>query len=194
MTVNSQRSVHASILCCAVCIATTDTASAAGNDARSILSASGIKGGLVVHVGCGNGQLTAALRATDKFLVHGLEPNAASVAAARAHVESVGLAGKVSIAQWSVGRLPYADNIVNLLVLEGTPAVAPREALRVLCPGGAIMEKQGEEWAMTSKPRPANIDEWTHFLHDGGGNAVAQDERVGPPRHIQWLADPLWIR
>ena len=32
-------------------------------EARKILSETGIKGGLVVHLGCGDGKLTAALRA-----------------------------------------------------------------------------------------------------------------------------------
>ena len=32
-------------------------------EARQILDAAGVKGGLVVHLGCGDGALTAALRA-----------------------------------------------------------------------------------------------------------------------------------
>ncbi|MCD6304569.1 MAG: PQQ-binding-like beta-propeller repeat protein, partial [Planctomycetes bacterium] len=49
-------------------------------------------------------------------------------------------------------------------------------------------------WAKWIKPRPADIDEWTHFLHDETGNAVARDERVGPPRHVQWAARPQHSR
>ncbi|MCK4294095.1 MAG: hypothetical protein KAY65_12930, partial [Planctomycetes bacterium] len=37
--------------------------------ARQILDATGVKGGLVVHIGCGDGKLTAALRANDSFIV-----------------------------------------------------------------------------------------------------------------------------
>ena len=44
--------------------------------AEQILEASGIQGGLVVHLGCGDGKLTAALRAGDSFLVHGLDADA----------------------------------------------------------------------------------------------------------------------
>ena len=34
--------------------------------ARHILEATGVKGGLIVHLGCGDGRLTAALRASDR--------------------------------------------------------------------------------------------------------------------------------
>ena len=44
--------------------------------AREILEATGVKGGLIVHLGCGDGKLTAALRANDSFLVHGLDADA----------------------------------------------------------------------------------------------------------------------
>ena len=37
------------------------------------IAASGITGGLVVHVGCGDGEETARLRLNDRFLVHGLD-------------------------------------------------------------------------------------------------------------------------
>ncbi|UCF14414.1 MAG: hypothetical protein JSW59_13455, partial [Phycisphaerales bacterium] len=40
---------------------------------RQILDATGIRGGLIVHVGCGDGELTAALRAGDSYLVDGLD-------------------------------------------------------------------------------------------------------------------------
>lgn len=42
--------------------------------ARDILDATGVKGGLIVHLGCGDGKLTAALRVNDRYLVHGLDP------------------------------------------------------------------------------------------------------------------------
>ena len=55
--------------------------------ARSILKESGVQGGLVVHVGCGNGRLTAALyRSGENFLAQGLDRDAAQVEKARLSV------------------------------------------------------------------------------------------------------------
>ncbi|MGD8239549.1 MAG: class I SAM-dependent methyltransferase, partial [Armatimonadota bacterium] len=64
-----------------------DDASAAA--ARRILAAAGTRGGLVVHLGCGDGKLTAALRANDRYVVHGLDEDVRNVARAREHVQSL---------------------------------------------------------------------------------------------------------
>ena len=61
--------------------------------AREILDATGVTGGLIVHLGCGDGKLTAALRASDSYLVHGLDADAGNIARARAHIRSLGLYG-----------------------------------------------------------------------------------------------------
>ncbi|MCH7726006.1 MAG: PQQ-binding-like beta-propeller repeat protein, partial [Planctomycetes bacterium] len=68
------------------------------------------------------------------------------------------------------------------------------EIKRVLVPNGVAYIKTNGEWTKILKPRPDNIDDWTHFLHDASGNAVAKDEVVGPPRHLQWLGSPRWSR
>lgn len=82
--------------------------------ARKILDATGIKGGLVVHLGIGDGKLTAALRASDSYIVQGLERDAANVERARRHIHSLGLYGPVSVDRLHGTRLPYIDNLINL--------------------------------------------------------------------------------
>jgi outer membrane protein assembly factor BamB len=173
------------------------TASASGGEellARQILDATGIRGGLIVHLGCGDGKLTAALRASDSYLVHGLDADAGNVDAARRHVQSLGLYGKVSIDRHSGDRLPYIDNLVNLLIVEQPEGTSRNEWLRVLAPNGAAYVKTGQEWMKIVKPRPKDLDEWTHYLHDPSNNAVAHDAEVGPPRHLQWVNGPSWSR
>ncbi len=162
--------------------------------AKEILAATGVRGGLVVHLGCGDGKLTAALRANESYLVHGLDTDPENVSAAREHVRSVGLYGPVSVARLAGGRLPYADDLVDLLVVEDARGVASKEFVRVLSPQGVAYARQGAAWRKTVKPLPPEIDEWTHFLHDASNNAVARDSRVGPPRRLQWTAGPAWCR
>ena len=171
-------------------------ASAAGGADRAgeILKATGVRGGLIVHVGCGEGKLTAALRAGDSFVVHGLDTDAGNVAKAREHIRSRGAYGQVSATTFDGRRLPYAENTVNLLVAEGPGNVTAAEMMRVLVPGGVAYVKQGGGWHKTVKPRPKEIDDWSHFLHDASNNAVARDTRVGPPRRLQWTAGPPWCR
>ena len=182
----------------------------AATSGEELLDASGVKGGLVVHLGCGDGELTASLCANDRYLVQGLDADAANVAAARSHIRSLGLYGKVSVRQWQSERLPYGDNLVNLLVIGSGQQPAGSEIERVLAPQGSALvlgtlETRGtklvarsatglEGWTRYVKPLPDDIDEWTHYLHDAGNNAVAEDDRVGPPRHLQWKAAPVWCR
>ena len=162
--------------------------------ARRILDATGVRGGLVVHLGCGDGKLTAALGAGPRWLVHGLDADAGDVARAREHVRSLGLYGKVSVDRLEGRRLPYVEDLVNLLVAEDLGDVPMREVLRVLAPDGVAYVRKDGAWTKTVKPRPGDIDEWTHFLHDASNNAVARDARVGPPRRVRWVCGPLWAR
>ncbi len=50
---------------------------------KQILDATNVKGGLIVHIGCGDGKLTAALRASESYLVHGLDSDMQAVRVAR---------------------------------------------------------------------------------------------------------------
>ena len=63
--------------------------------AEDILGASRVQGGLAVHVGCGDGSLTANLHVGDRYLIHGLDTNPENVAKARRHIASRGLQGRV---------------------------------------------------------------------------------------------------
>ena len=162
--------------------------------ARQIREAAGVRSGLIVHLGCGDGKLTAALLAGSNCLVHGLDADAANVERARAHVRSLGLYGKVSIDRFDGKRLPYADNLVNLVVAAPLGDVRTEDVMRILAPGGVAYVKEGGAWKKTVKPHPGNTDEWTHFLHDASGNAVAHDEVVGPPRRVQWIGPPRHTR
>ncbi len=177
----------------AVCGAERQISSKA-EQARSILDETATQGGLVVHLGCGDGKLTAALRAGDAFVVQGLDTDPADVEKARAHIQSLGLGGKVSAEVFDGQRLPYVDNLVNLVVAEDLGNVAMSEVMRVLCPGGVAYVSKKGTWSKTVKPWPAEIDQWTHCMHGPDNNAVAQDSVVGPPHHFQWISKPRFSR
>jgi outer membrane protein assembly factor BamB len=162
--------------------------------AQSILDATGIKGGLVVHIGCADAKLTTELYANERYLVHGLDTDADNVKKARDYIKSLGLYGKVSVEQFAGNRLPYTDNLVNLIVSENPGNVLMNEVMRVLCPNGVAYIKTDGKWTKTVKPRSKDIDEWTHYLHDASNNAVANDTHVGPPRYLQWIGKPKFAR
>jgi len=159
---------------------------------RDILAATGVKGGLVVHVGCGKGELTAQLRADKSFLVQGLDRDTADVRRAREYIHSLGIYGDVTIERWSGDYLPYIDNLVDLLVWESPEEPPMEEIIRVLSPEGIAYIKKNNGWVKEVKPWPEDIDVWTHYQYDCRNSAVSKDKHVGPPRHFQWLGNPKW--
>ena len=115
--------------------------------AKQILDTADIKGGLIVHISCGDGNVTAALHANDSCVVQGLD---ADVTAARHTIQSLGLYGRVTAEPWTGERLPYVDNLVNLVVADHLGKLPMQEVLRVLTPGGVALIG-GEKLV---KPRP----------------------------------------
>ncbi|MBC8218620.1 MAG: methyltransferase domain-containing protein, partial [Planctomycetes bacterium] len=145
-----------------------------------LAKSSGIKGGLIVHLGCADGLETAKLLLDDKYQVHGLAADDATVAAARKNIHAAKVYGKVSVVRYNPARLPYVDNLVNLLIDSSGGKVATKEIMRVLVPGGAAFIG-GKK---VVKPWPKDIDQWTHFLHGPDNNAVARDSKAGMPRSM----------
>ncbi len=157
--------------------------------AVDLAKSSGIQGGIIVHVGCGDGAETANLMLDQRYLVHGLDASAANVAAARKTIMAAGLYGKVSVCTFDGKTLPYTNDLINLLI-DSTGTVARAEVMRVLVPGGVAFI-DGKKLV---KPRSADIREWNHFLNGADNNAVTADKQVDIPRSIQWVSEPKWGR
>ena len=136
--------ILASSPCAATSGAAGDTEAGARATAEAIRAIAGVDAGLCVHLGCGEGALTAELVAGGRFLVHGLAAERGDVARARRHIERLGLYGQASVARADFAWLPYADGMANLVVVDDLPKAAAAgltlaEVLRVLCPGGVAV-------------------------------------------------------
>ena len=161
-------------------------------DASRFVEQSGIQGGLVVCIGCDDADFVAALRPNDRYLVHALDTDSARVEAVREALLKKGLYGPISADTFDGKHLPYADNLVNLLVVSQDACRVSREDVtRVLAPRGVSLTRSQPT---IRKPVPTGIDEWTHYLHGPDNNAVAKDSVVGPPSRLQWIADPIHLR
>lgn len=206
-----RRNLHCTISVLALLLISLGTISTMADPVdplMTVFQANSPQGGLVVHLGCGDGQLTSAIGSRETYLVHGLDTNAENVAAARTLIQASGNYGRISVRQFDGLHLPYADNLVNMIIVSDEMyQVTAEEIDRVLAPRGvAILPKSlGDriakrgpqvvgDWIIYRKAVPPAIDDWTHYLHNSAGNPVAQDDAVGPPRQLQWVASPKWAR
>jgi len=165
------------LACCIVNVQATETLSA-------------IRGGIAVHLNCGDGTDTVAMASGNQLLVHGLDRDAENITEARQTIQSKGLYGRVSVALFHGTSLPYADNTINLIMASGECLVPSEELNRVLAPNGVMMVGG----TRTVKAWPANIDTWPQYLNKADNNAVAMDSVVAPPRRLQWQDGPQWSR
>ncbi|MCP4891292.1 MAG: PQQ-binding-like beta-propeller repeat protein [Planctomycetaceae bacterium] len=166
----------------------------------------GLQGGLIVQLGASDTQAAAELSRTGRYLIHVLDTNAKAVQAAQQNLHQQGRYG-LAWAEQPVAndRLPYAENLVNLIVAKDF-TVPVQEMLRVLTPGGSAIAKKAladesffESNAFTSvrtsgayviatKAWPNEMDAWSHPRHAADGNAVSLDSMVGPPERVRWIA------
>ncbi|MFH1268220.1 MAG: PQQ-binding-like beta-propeller repeat protein, partial [Planctomycetota bacterium] len=190
----------------------------------------GSPGGICAVIGAGDADLAVAVAKQGQFVVHCLYAEEETCRRMRGVIRSRGMYGRVSAGVLDVGRLPYTENLVNLVVVDSYPALAEagfslNEVVRVLVPLGSAyvgtssasagsrawveelaaklrssgmteisVDETGGAWVRARKPWPEAIDEWTHYLHGPDGNPVARDRVVGPPKHYQWISEPMWLR
>jgi len=155
----------------------------------------GVRGGLCVVVPATEEKALAELSCDGKFVVQGLS-DAGKVAAVRGGIPEK-FAGLVSVSGWKVSeRLPYADNLVDLLVVDrdALNGAGPTDAelQRVISPVvGAAYVRKGGAWTKVVKPMPSAYGEWPQYYYDATNNPVSKDTAVKTPTSLQWLVDNL---
>jgi outer membrane protein assembly factor BamB len=162
--------------------------------ANAILEMANVQGGLIVHINCGDGALTEALKVNDSYLVQGLDTSPANVEKARQYIVSKAKYGPISVDRLMENRLPYKDNMVNLIVSENLGAISMNEVMRVLAPNGVAIIKGVLGWNKTVKSKPSGLDEWNQYMYSAQGNMVSNDQVIGPIKNYQWIGSPQWAR
>jgi outer membrane protein assembly factor BamB len=191
------------------------TAPAAADSFIAAVEASGVQHGVVVHLGFEDAEHAVALAREGIHLIHGISSDKEVAAAAKRRLQRENLSERASVIwQDSLQQLPYAENLINLLVVENTPKLLSQglsipEVLRVLVPRGiAAFEgtvdpaelsaagftriRSESGWTYATKPRPAEMDDWSHLNYDASGSRVSRDRLIGPPARLRWIDGPRW--
>ena len=173
------------------------------------LAIADLHGGLVVQIGASDTDLAAQLSGTGRYLVHLLDVDSGIAGKARKSLRTKGTYG-LAFAETLAdpNHLPYAENVVNAVMLQISGGVPLSEVFRILTPRGFLLVSSGAKLKanklkaagfvsvtaqddgslLSRKPWPNNMDSWSHPRHAANGNAVSQDTAVGPPERVRWVA------
>ena len=129
--VASQRTLYA-IAQTAKDVAQTDVS----GRARELAAQAGFAGGVVALLGCGDGELAAGFCQYSNAVVHVLERDPALVEQARTALRGRGCYGQAAVELLRGARLPYADNLINVMMYDVRCMISTAEITRVLARGG----------------------------------------------------------
>ena len=105
--------------------------------ASEVVGFSHAPGGICAVVGAPDAGLALDLAARGSFVVHSVNTDPRACDAVRKAVRSRGMYGTVSAGTFAGRRLPYADNLINVVVVDSYPSLmsdglSPDEVIRVL--------------------------------------------------------------
>ena len=124
--------ITAALACLLLADVRADVSKAAGQ----IIRTSGASGGICAIVGATDTDLALAIAKQGRFVVHCLAPDAKTCDALRKTIRASGPYGTVSADVLNGSQLPYADNLLNIIVTGDDCRVAKAELLRALAPNG----------------------------------------------------------
>jgi len=149
------------------------------------------RAGLCIYVGAGKNPLFTDLARNTSLLIHGLAMDDAALDAARQQISAAGLQGRITVERLPLNPLPYVRDLANLAIVDDLTALRTQgltldEVTRVLAPGGKLLIKKDGQWTQTVKPRPPEMDEWTHPWHGADGNLVSSDKTIQFPLGLRF--------
>ncbi|MBP9222361.1 MAG: PQQ-binding-like beta-propeller repeat protein [Verrucomicrobiales bacterium] len=173
-----------------------------------------LHGGLVVQIGAAETAEAATMSRSGRFLVHLLDPDVKIIDKAQVALRKDGCYG-MAFAEVlrDPAHLPYAENVVNAVVMRSPSTLSLVEIHRVITPLGHFVAEAGVDERLTKealevvgfeqitvradgsltarKPWPTGMDAWSHPRHGADGNPVSHDTTVGPPERVRWIAAAL---
>jgi len=107
---------------------------------RTFIAKTEFRGGLIVHMG-NEIERIMSLSQKGKFYVHGLVSTKKAEELSRNKIQELNLDGLISIEMFNNDKFIYADNLVNIMIIEDiakefSNGLTLKEILRALCPRG----------------------------------------------------------
>ena len=198
-----------SVLCLLIAINAPLTADQQA--ARELVKRSGISKGICSVPNCGTGDLAVDIARQSDFLVHAFDADTANVDEAIKRADRAEFLGKnVQMERLDVDLLPYADNFVDLVVVDQPRGIRAAEVFRVVRPLGCTLVRSDTEliatlgqagfdvedvsdgWTLARKPGLDGVDDWSHWCHGPDNNPVSNDTVIQAPYLTQWFGEPYY--
>ncbi|MEW6215464.1 MAG: PQQ-binding-like beta-propeller repeat protein [Nitrospirota bacterium] len=157
--------------------------------AATFLTSQDVRPGICVIINCKDGGLFGEIARYDKHLIHGLVSEFSDIDGIRKYLDEHGLYGQVAVEGMDYKRLPYADNLVNLAVVEDIKGainlgLSIKEVMRILCPNGIgyLGQRPGggiSEGDLRSKLYEAGVEDFEIISVDGLWAKVKKARPIG---------------
>ncbi len=164
--------------------------------AQSILNQTGVRAGYCLDLGCGQGELTAALARNSSLFIVAVDPDQENVRRTRELLIESGLYGTRAIVQQrdlaATGYPQYfADLIVSRHALDADLAQdVVTEATRLQRPyGGAICYGRADQLQTSVRGPLEGAGQWTHQYADPANTVNSGDLLVRGPLGMLWFRD-----
>jgi len=174
------------------------------------------QGGVCVEIDIKNLSNINQLIKSKNILIQGIVTEEKLMAQLKEELLQQNIYGKVSIDYQNLSLLPYESNLINLVIINDLEKITAlgfklEEAFRILTPNGKIkftksvseeqLKKAGfiniqkhNNFISCEKPRPKEMDEWTHSRYSPERTATSKDLLVGPSDSMRWLDEPRRYR
>ena len=110
--------------------------------AETVRRVAGTTDGLVIHLGCGDCSVTAALAEQGFENLEAFDADPDSIERTRQILRKRDLSDRVKLCRMDADLLPYDDGEVRLVVVYNAHLTDPEEIMRVLEPGGTMLLKK----------------------------------------------------
>lgn len=164
--------------------------------AEEILRRSGVREGICVDLGCGDGRLAEALVRRSQLTVLGVESDPAKAAAARRRLTGLGLyPARVAIVERNPARSVLPAYVANLVVssaglVSGEAPAGRADVQRLLRPyGGTACVGRAGQLHLEVRGPLEGAGQWTHQNHSPANTLCAADEHLKGPLSTLWFRD-----
>ncbi|MBT3380789.1 MAG: PQQ-binding-like beta-propeller repeat protein [Lentisphaerae bacterium] len=164
--------------------------------AKQILARTGLRTGLCIDLGCGDGSLALELARTSELRIIAIDSDPAALGRARRVLTAAGLYGaRVQVFKADPAASGLPDRVANVVVsgrsmTQPVPPLVLAEAGRVVRPwGGATAFGPGAQLAVTRRRALPDTGQWTHQYASAWNPGASTDSVARAPLRLAWYND-----